>query len=86
MGQPDVPAALDRYHDLQRRWEADTRIAWVGFLVTQFSNDELRAVADHISIGEVLTLRELGLLRPDEGFDGRKKPKRGARSGSSEAS
>lgn len=46
----------------------------IGALVNDFTNDELRLMADDLlTIAEVLTLRRLGLLGPDEGFDGRRK-------------
>ena len=41
----------------------------IGALVTGFTNDELRLLADaYLNMGEVATLRKLGLLQPDEGF------------------
>lgn len=40
-----------------------------------FSNEELRLLADTFSIWETLELRRLGLLGPDEGYDGTQTPK-----------
>jgi hypothetical protein len=45
----------------------------IGGLTSEFTNDELRLLADnYLNIGEVLTLRRLGLLAEGEGFDGTK--------------
>jgi len=44
--------------------------AWIGTLVTEFTTEELRVVIENLTIGDVLTLRSLGVLGPDEGWTG----------------
>lgn len=81
VAQPDSAEVASRYYSLQRAAEEAARIAWVGTLVMRFTNEELHLLADRMSIGETLTLRRLGLLAADEGFDGRSKPRRAGSSG-----
>jgi hypothetical protein len=73
---PDLAEVHARYRDLEDRHREVAFQAWIGALVMEFTNDELRAMADDFCIRDTLTLRKLGLLAPDEGFDGRKQPKR----------
>jgi hypothetical protein len=70
---PDHSATLKRLLVARRSAQAAADAVLVGILVRDFTNDELRAVADEMSIAETMTLRRLGLLAPDEGYDGRRK-------------
>ena len=71
---PDMTEVMTRYSTLQSQAREAAEMAWVGTLVTRFTNDELRLLADYWSIGETYAMRRLGLLSPDEGYDGKKRP------------
>lgn len=71
---PDRVATLSRLLEARKQARRAADAMLVGLLVRDFTNDELRVVADSLAIGETLLLRQLGLLAPDEGFDGRKQP------------
>lgn len=71
---PDLADTHDRYRALKQEIDEAHRLAWIGGLVSRFTNEELRLLADTFCIWETLALRDLGLLGPDEGYDGRKKP------------
>lgn len=64
-----VHAKFRAFTDAQRKVQEQAR---VGGLVLLFDNDELRYLAStgHLTIADVVTLRRLGLLAPDEGWDG----------------
>ncbi len=70
---PDMAEVARRLMDLRDAGRvAEERIV-IGGLCAEFTNDEIRLLADdYLNIGEVLTLRRLGLLAEDEGFDGSK--------------
>jgi hypothetical protein len=42
----------------------------VGMLVKDFTSDEIHLVADRLTIGQTGDLRAMGILGPEEGFDG----------------
>lgn len=74
---PDVGACMAELSEARQQYALQADLAVIGFIVTRFTNDEIRAIADEgLTIGETLTLRDIGLLGPDEGFDGSKKPRR----------
>ena len=75
--QPSLAEVMDRFNVLNRAHRAWSYRMWIGTLVTEFSNDELRLLADRLTINDTLTLRHLGLLRPDEGYDGTRRKRRG---------
>lgn len=66
-GPIDLGERLQALHDDVRR---SALRATIGGLVSEFTNEELRLLADsYLSIQEVQELRNLGLLAPTEGFD-----------------
>lgn len=71
VGEYDLTELHDRWNAMR---DAHTRVkqaAWIGALVTTFTNEELRGpMIKRLSIGDVLTLRQLGVLGPDEGWTG----------------
>lgn len=67
---PDRAATLAKLHDARWDHEQHARLSWLGRLVMSFTNDELHVIAESLSIDETDTCRALGLLGPDEGFDG----------------
>ncbi len=67
----DRATALRRLQQFRRDELMRAELATIGFLVTAFTNDELHAIADDLAIGETMTLRAVGLLADNEGFDGR---------------
>lgn len=74
--EPDYNAMFDRWSALKNEHQRTMEAAWIGTLIMRFDNDELRALANVMSIGEVVTFRRLGLLRDDEGFDGSKESRK----------
>ena len=69
--KPDLRELAPRFIAARREHARRVEQAWVGTLVLEFSNDELRLLCDeYLTVSEVRTLRRLGLLRPDEGFNG----------------
>jgi hypothetical protein len=67
---PDWREVLARVSHLRSDFEARNRTAWVGFLVTEFTNEELAEVCDFLTIEDTYTLRKLGVIGEDQGFDG----------------
>jgi hypothetical protein len=70
--KPDLGATAQKWQALQRQHAQWAERAWIGTIVMEFTNDELRVLCDqYFTINETLTMRRLGLLQTDEGFDGR---------------
>lgn len=69
---PDLADVLTRYRAIQDEHQRVRREAWIGALVLTFSNEEIHLLCarDVLCIGDVLDLRRLGLLAPDEGWTG----------------
>lgn len=65
--------ALKRYLDAKMYHEQTARINWLGTLAITFTTDELQLICDNFTMDETLTLRALGVLTEDQGFDGAKK-------------
>lgn len=74
--EPDYNAMFDRWKALKDEHQRTMEAAWIGTLIMRFDNDELRALSNVMSMGEVITFRRLGLLRDDEGFDGSKESRK----------
>lgn len=70
---PDLAECAERFNVLQDEHRRVMAKAWLGALVSEFSNAELRVLMDYLTIQDVLDLRRLGLFGPNEGWDGSKK-------------
>ncbi len=68
--KPTLTDVAPRFMDLRRAVREQANDLMIGAIVTRFSNDEIRLLADnYLNIGEVATLRRLGVLDTNEGFD-----------------
>lgn len=67
---PDPAECLRKISGIRDAARSLHDAAIIGALVTSLTNEEIHASVHLLNIGEVLTLRKLGLLAPDEGWTG----------------
>jgi hypothetical protein len=69
---PALREVLDRFFAAREDHQRVMARAWLGALVSEFSNVELKMLCTYgvLTIGDVLDLRRLDVLDPDEGWTG----------------